>query len=60
VLVGRVGILVGEAEAEEDAGTLKVSYICATKGMEPPSRMKTAFFPKPFCSAACALAKIDR
>jgi len=35
-------------------GTLKVSCICVTKGMEPPSRMKTAFLPKPFSRALCA------
>src|SRR5229473_2125360 len=39
-------------------GTLKVSYICVTKGMEPPSRMKTAFLPNPFSKADCAFLKM--
>src|SRR5437660_405023 len=39
-------------------GTLKVSCICVTKGMEPPSRMKTAFRPKPFSKADCAFLKM--
>src|SRR2546426_7467107 len=39
-------------------GTLKVSYICVTKGMEPPSRMKTAFLPNPFSKADWAFLKM--
>src|SRR5260370_35745937 len=48
----------GRPKPRRKQGTLKVSYIWVTKGMEPPSRMKTAFLPKPFCSATCALAKM--
>src|SRR5207253_1416280 len=39
-------------------GTLKVSYICVTNGIEPPSRMNTAFLPKPCSRACCAVLKI--
>jgi len=53
-----VGILVGEAEAEQNAGTLKVSCICVTKGIEPPSRMKTALPAEALFQAAGAFRKI--
>ena len=38
-------------------GTLNVSYICVTNGIDPPSRMNTARLPKPFSSASCATSK---
>src|SRR6266567_4034659 len=49
----------GRPKPIKTQGTLKVSCICVTKGMDPPSRMKTAFLPKPFSKAACALLKIE-
>src|SRR5271156_2243185 len=38
-------------------GILNVSDMSVTNGIEPPSRMNTAFLPKPFSSARCAAAK---
>ena len=43
VFVGGMRVFVGQSEAQQHAGNFECSCISVTKGMEPPSRMKTAF-----------------
>ena len=47
LLVGGVGVLVGQADAEKDARQAESSWNVDTTGIEPPSRLKTGRLPKP-------------
>jgi len=53
-LVGRVQVVVGQAEAHMTLGIFSTSWKSVTIGIEPPERMNTVSFLKTSCMASVA------